>query len=320
MPPASRLSGNTEVFSPSTRVPPLKTRMGLCGATALSTLGWSGLPLLKLEVAPTARKKVAEVGEPTLMAVKRGQVRLSLDKRSRHMNMLGSAGKTSLLSPGEASGATWENAATVDHLIVELPVDQCERVMGRPVRWTQPSHQAFRFALPDERLFFFMSALEEQCVQGEPMGTLYTESISAALIAYVDHQYGGADQHERDSDRSLSYRRRQALIDFIDAHLSSSLRVADLAAQVHCSPQQLGRLFQGAFGMPPHRYVMMRRTQRAEQLLKRDNGSIAEIATSCGFSSQAHLTVAFKTLFGTPPASYRKRNLAAAHDDRTGHP
>lgn len=303
-----RLPRTAAGFSASAHSPPRNTRTGLCGATALSGSDWTGLPLLRLEIAPTARRKVAGVGEPTLMAVKRGQVQLGLDKRHLHLRVLASAGKTSFLSPGEASGATWENTAVVDHLIVELPADQCERMLERPVRWAQPNLQACRFGLPDERLFYFMSALEEQCLHGEPMGTLYTEGISAALIAYVDHRYGGTDQRDRDGTEALTFQRRQTLTDFIDAHLSCSLRVADLATQVHCSPQQLGRLFQRSFGMAPHRYVMIRRTQHAEQLLKSDNSSIAEIAASCGFSSQAHLTVAFKALFGAPPASYRRRN------------
>jgi AraC family transcriptional regulator len=45
---------------------------------------------------------------------------------------------------------------------------------------------------------------------------------------------------------------------------------------------------------------------RAEELLSAGGRGIAEIAFTCGFSSQAHLTLAFKKQTGMTPAEYRR--------------
>ncbi len=301
----------------------LAPRPGLCGAVALSTPEWTGVPLLRLHMSPTTQRPLADVSRPTLMAVKRGQVRLRLDGRNGRSCALSTAGDVSLLSPGEAADTSWSNVEPVEHLIAELPRELCERLLQRTVRWTLPNERPSRFAVGDQRLVYLMSALEEQCQQGEPMGTLYTEGISAALIAYVDRRYGGRNHEDgQDGARLPGRSRRHRLVEYIEAHLSGSLRVSDLAATINCSPQKLTRLFQVEFGMAPYRYVMLKRAQRAQSLLSCDaGGSIAEIALACGFSSQAHLTVAFKAVFGETPAAFRSlhapiREAASVHRKR----
>ena len=61
-----------------------------------------------------------------------------------------------------------------------------------------------------------------------------------------------------------------------------------------------------ATGMTPHRYLLSRRIERARRLLAETNMSIAQIAYLCGFSSQAHLTIAFRRLVGHTPGGYRQ--------------
>ena len=58
--------------------------------------------------------------------------------------------------------------------------------------------------------------------------------------------------------------------------------------------------------MTPHRYLLSRRIERARRLLAETNMSIAQIAYLCGFSSQAHLTIAFRKLSGHTPGGYRQ--------------
>jgi AraC family transcriptional regulator len=51
---------------------------------------------------------------------------------------------------------------------------------------------------------------------------------------------------------------------------------------------------------------MQRRIAHAEQLLSANGLGVAEIAATCGFSSQAHLTLAFEKQTGMTPAEYRR--------------
>jgi len=47
--------------------------------------------------------------------------------------------------------------------------------------------------------------------------------------------------------------------------------------------------------------------QRASELLTRTDLNIERIAQECGFSSQSHLTAAFKTAYGVTPAKMKQK-------------
>jgi AraC-like DNA-binding protein len=61
-----------------------------------------------------------------------------------------------------------------------------------------------------------------------------------------------------------------------------------------------------ATGLPPHQYVIVRRIERARQLLQAGtNLSLAEVALRAGFSDQSQLTRHFKRIVGVTPGQFR---------------
>jgi AraC family transcriptional regulator len=82
--------------------------------------------------------------------------------------------------------------------------------------------------------------------------------------------------------------------------------VSGLAAVMGYSPDHFARLFKRDFGITPYQYVLNRRVERAKSLLRARGLSIAEVAMTCGFSTQAHLSSAFKARVGTTPGAYRR--------------
>jgi AraC-like DNA-binding protein len=85
------------------------------------------------------------------------------------------------------------------------------------------------------------------------------------------------------------------------------------------------REFKRLTGFAPHQYVLGRRVERARALLARGERSITEVALTVGFSSQSHLTTAFRRVYGTTPAAYRNQRKfvepprsAAISSDRAG--
>jgi AraC-like DNA-binding protein len=77
-----------------------------------------------------------------------------------------------------------------------------------------------------------------------------------------------------------------------------------LARELGRHPSHLVRVFRREYGLPPHRYVVVRRLDHARRLLL-DGLPIAEVATESGFHDQAHLTRHFRTLLGTTPGAFR---------------
>jgi AraC family transcriptional regulator len=58
--------------------------------------------------------------------------------------------------------------------------------------------------------------------------------------------------------------------------------------------------------MPPYRYVILRRIDRAKKLLRHTDLPISRIAYDTGFASQSHLASTFKRVVGETPGAYRR--------------
>ena len=93
----------------------------------------------------------------------------------------------------------------------------------------------------------------------------------------------------------------------IEDHLDAGLTLEQMAAVAHLSAYHFARQFKAATGLPPHQYVILRRVERAKQLLQTGGGfSLAEVAARAGFSDQSQLTHHFKRVVGTTPRQFRK--------------
>jgi AraC-like DNA-binding protein len=135
---------------------------------------------------------------------------------------------------------------------------------------------------------------------------LFLDQIAAALAAHVAHVYGAARPARRLPRGGLApwqERRAKALI---AANLSGSLPLATLAAECRLSVRHFTRAFRQSTGMPPHRWLQQRRVELARGLLRHTSGSIADIATACGFADQSHLTRVFARVVGVSPGAWRK--------------
>ncbi len=99
--------------------------------------------------------------------------------------------------------------------------------------------------------------------------------------------------------------RAQRICEFIDANLDQSISLESLAEMAGLSTYHFARAFKQTLGMPPHCYVLQRRIERAQQMLRDTDLSLSEIALSAGFSDQSHLTRHFRRLTGVPPSVMR---------------
>ena len=94
--------------------------------------------------------------------------------------------------------------------------------------------------------------------------------------------------------------------------LSADFPVAQLARLCGLSRSYFARAFKASTGLPPHRWLMHFRIERAKEMLERNEDSISAIAVSCGFSDQSHLTRVFHAIVGASPAAWRRRRKAGA--------
>ncbi len=94
--------------------------------------------------------------------------------------------------------------------------------------------------------------------------------------------------------------------DFMIERAADDLALDELAALVDLSAKHFARAFRQSTGVPPHRWLIERRIDRAKELLAESDHSLAEIALACGFSDQSHFTAAFRKAVGATPGGYRR--------------
>lgn len=100
----------------------------------------------------------------------------------------------------------------------------------------------------------------------------------------------------------------------MDAASHEEWPVQRLAKVSGVSEAHFARSFKEAFGLPPHRYLLTRRIQKATALLRDTDLSITEIAFQTGWSSLGTFGRTFRDITGESPGTVRDRERAAHHE------
>jgi AraC family transcriptional regulator len=108
--------------------------------------------------------------------------------------------------------------------------------------------------------------------------------------------------------RTLQKWRLKRVVEYVENHLSEKITLSDLAAIAEMSRMHFASQFRMATSLRPHEFLLRRRIQRAEELLRNTTMPIAEIALTVGFQTHAHLTTVFKRFAGCTPGRWRVIN------------
>ena len=95
-----------------------------------------------------------------------------------------------------------------------------------------------------------------------------------------------------------------AVLEYMRAHLSEPLTVADLADLVSLSPSAFAHLFRDITGRSPYQFLKEMRLDRARELLVDGNFTVARISKEVGYASVSHFISEFRGRFGVTPRAY----------------
>ncbi|MBA2675049.1 AraC family transcriptional regulator [Ramlibacter sp.] len=173
-------------------------------------------------------------------------------------------------------------SATLEIRIPAALVDQVAQASGLPA---SPC-DAPRHLLRDRQLAHLALALEA----GGAGDGLFARGVATALAQRVlqllaPGRAGTAAQGDL-----------QPVLQYIALHLDGNLALDQLGRVAGMSRAQLQRRFKAAQGMPVHRYVVMRRTERARELLAQGELAPAQAALAAGFAHQSHMARWLKRL------------------------
>lgn len=97
---------------------------------------------------------------------------------------------------------------------------------------------------------------------------------------------------------------RKRVVEFIEEHLSEKIGLSTLSALAQLSPYHFARVFKQALGIPPHRYHMNRRVERAKALLV--DRSVTEVALAVGYAQTSSFSSSFRRATGMSPSKFRR--------------
>jgi len=114
--------------------------------------------------------------------------------------------------------------------------------------------------------------------------------------------------------RGLSDCRLAAAIRVMHEHPTRAWTVAELAKEAALSRSTFFERFNRAVGVAPMEYLLTWRMALAKDLLRRNEGRVADVAQRVGYSSSSTFSVAFTRHVGRPPSQYaREEQVATEH-------
>ena len=155
----------------------------------------------------------------------------------------------------------------------------------------------------DARTQALMAILRHSLRQGiaEP---LEAESLALTL---VQRALGPRTTHAAGASVS-----RQRLVDRAKLVLAGDLArrwtLAEIGAEVRCSPVYLTQVFQQVEGLPLYRYQLRLRLARALDLLGQYD-DLTSLGLDLGFSSHSHFSAMFRAAYGRSPSAFRRAAL-----------
>jgi len=170
---------------------------------------------------------------------------------------------------------------------------------------TRPRDLAFRFAVRDPYLSAASRELARELREPQEAGSLYTDLLADSMILRVLRLGRRNNDLEASHPRGLSSRQLEIVRDKIEASLEVGVTLSELASDVGLSRFHFARAFKASTGMPPHRYMTMRRIELAKELLRDLEKPLTDVALEAGFSSQSHFTGRFREITGLTPLRYR---------------
>jgi AraC family transcriptional regulator len=151
-----------------------------------------------------------------------------------------------------------------------------------------------------------MLAADAELRAGGVGGPLVAESLATILSVHLIRHITGPHPRPASADGVLPRRKLHKVIEYIMENIEGSPTLEQMAALVHLSPYHFARQFKATTGLPPHQYVIARRVERAQHLVRGNHElSLAEVALRAGFADQSKFSFHFKRITGVTPGQFQ---------------
>ena len=216
-------------------------------------------------------------------------------------------GDISVLGAGQPSAWEWDLPIEVSHLYLsyDLLAETCAHAFAQDYRRLVPRDV---LDVRDPKSVALADMLAAELCAPSAGGALLIDTLAQTLsiCALRDFHHHPVQLRGAGATSGLTQAQQRRALDFIEAHLALDFELTDLAKAAGVSAYHFIRCFKDSFGVSPYQFAMKRRLDRVVELVRTTNLSLVEIALSCGFSDQSHMTRALKKGLGVTPGVIRK--------------
>ncbi len=156
-----------------------------------------------------------------------------------------------------------------------------------------------------EKIRSLILSVRAELTERQAAFELITESYLAEILVLLSRKM--PPLYERVSKESSEVIFRA--LEFIDAHFTEPISLESVSEFARLEKTYFATLFKKTVGTNPWEYILIKRVERAIDLLRSDNSTILEVAVKSGFNNTANFNKIFKKYTGTTPKEVRKRGV-----------
>lgn len=151
------------------------------------------------------------------------------------------------------------------------------------------------------KLFDLIHEFENPSIYASIRFTSLFMTLWEQVLNEVTYNFDTSNTQKDASAQKIKY--------YIEQNTHTQLSMDELSELTHFSKSYVNRLFREAYHIPPLRYHMYLRMQKAKSLIRNTNMTISEISELLGFTTVQYFSFMFKNSEGLTPSKYRATEL-----------
>jgi AraC family transcriptional regulator len=134
---------------------------------------------------------------------------------------------------------------------------------------------------------------------------IFVDHVLHALNCHFVRSYGGVRVSTPPFRGGLSSLQVRKATELLEAHLDGRIALQQVAEACELSVSHFAHAFKQTFRVPPYRWLIELRVNRARELMRNSRLPLADIAVRSGFADQSALNRSFKRIHGVTPGIWR---------------
>jgi AraC family transcriptional regulator len=148
--------------------------------------------------------------------------------------------------------------------------------------------------------------------RGDGPSLLALDQFSLILGAHLLQRYGVLQKIGKVSKGGLAPWQKRRAAELLRENLDGRIRLMEIARECALSVSHFARSFKETFGISTHQWLIRRRIEHAQELLRQTTAPIVDIAMQSGFGDQAAFSRTFRQVVGVSPGRWRRYHSTRA--------